>query len=280
VVLINYRHQAIYCFAIAAPGVTHRQPENELAVSSFISFHKLVESRLIALMRGDHDLKWNCDNSIANSIVYFPTCFFMKAVCDELWCNRAYGRQSPLYRYLVLQRGNASDFGYSSVTVSYGQIEFDDSDADGNSLGINLSIEVGDSFFVFGSYGQAEIDDTFITADIDAYNLGVGFHMPLSDKIDLVTSLSYEYADISVPGFGSADDSGYGLGLGLRFAATEKFEINGGVNYVDFSDGGDDTSLGAGVLYNFTNSFSFGVAGNWNDDSTAYSVGGRFYFGR
>ena len=174
----------------------------------------------------------------------------------------------------------ADDFGYSSVTASYGLIEFDDFDADGDSLGISASVEVGDSFFVFGSYGMAEIDDNFVTADIDAYNLGVGFHMPLSDKMDLVASASYEYAEISIPGFVSDDDSGYGLGLGVRFAATEKIEINGSVNFVDFSDAGNDTTLGAAFLYNFTNSFTLGVAGNWSDDATAYSVGGRFYFGR
>jgi opacity protein-like surface antigen len=172
----------------------------------------------------------------------------------------------------------ADDFGYSAVTVSYGLIEFDD--ADGTSLGIDLSFEVGDSFFVFGGYGMAEIEDSVDTADIDAYNLGIGFHMPLSDKIDLVASASYEYAEVTVPLLGSVDDNGYGLGLGLRFAATEKIEINGSVNYVDFSDRGNDTTLGAGFLYNFTSNFSLGAAGNWNDDSTAYSVSGRFYFGK
>lgn len=182
--------------------------------------------------------------------------------------------------FAISASAHADDFGYNSVTASYGLIEFDDFDTDGNSLGINLSVEVGDSFFVFGSYGQAEIDGSNGTADIDAYNLGVGFHMPLSDKMDLVASASYEYADTTVPGLGSDDDNGYGLGLGVRFAATEKIEIDGSVNFVDLSDGGNDTSLGAAFLYNFTSNFSLGAAGSWNDDSTAYSVGARFYFGK
>ena len=82
-----------------------------------------------------------------------------------------------------------------------------------------------------------------------------------------------------MPGFGSVDDNGIGLGVGLRYAVNEQFEIDAGISYVDFSDGGDDTTFGAGFLYNITESFSVGVGGDWGDDATAYSIGGRFYFG-
>ena len=173
----------------------------------------------------------------------------------------------------------ADGFNYNSVTASYGQIDFDNLNADGDSLGTSASAEVGESFFVFGGYGVADISDSVISVDVDSWDVGVGYHMPMSDSVDFVASLSYEYIDISVPGFGSVDDNGIGLGVGLRYAANEQFEIDAGVSYVDFSDGGDDTSFGAGVLYNFTESFSVGVAGDWGDDASAYSIGGRFYFG-
>ena len=173
----------------------------------------------------------------------------------------------------------ADGFSYNSVTVSYGQIDFDNLNADGDSLGIGASAEIGESFFVFGGYGVADIGDSVVSVDVDSWDVGIGYHMPISDSVDFVSSLSYEYVDISAPGLGSVDDNGIGLGVGLRYAANERFEINAGISYVDFSDGGDDTTFSAGFLYNFTESFSVGVGGDWGDFSTAYSIGGRFYFG-
>ena len=174
----------------------------------------------------------------------------------------------------------ADDFSYNSVTLGYGQADFDDIDADGDSIGAELSFEVGESFFVFAGYGVADLDDDFgNSADVDSWNAGLGYHMDLSESVDLVTSLAYEYVDISVPGFGSADDNGIGLGLGLRVAASESFELNAGINYVDYSDGGDDTSFGVGALYNFNDTFSAGISGDFGDDVNVYTIGGRFYFG-
>jgi len=173
----------------------------------------------------------------------------------------------------------AGDFNYNSVTASYGLIDFDDIDADGDTIGISGSAAVSESFHVFASYGVGDVDDGFISADIDQWNAGIGYNNSLSESVDLVVGLSYEYVDISVPGFGSADDNGYGLSVGLRMAASEKLEVDAGVAYVDLGDSGDSTAFGAGVLYNFTESFSLGLSASIDDDVTAYNVGGRFYFG-
>ena len=173
----------------------------------------------------------------------------------------------------------ADGFSYNSVTASYGQIDFDDLNADGDILSINGSAAIGESFFVFGGFGMADISDNVVSADVDSWDVGIGYHIPMSENVDFVSSLSYNYVDISVPGFGSFDEEGIGLGVGLRYAANEQFEIDAGVSYVDLSNGRDDTTFGAGFLYNFTENFSVGVAGDWGDDATAYSIGARFYFG-
>lgn len=174
----------------------------------------------------------------------------------------------------------AADFNYNAVTLSYGQTEFDDIDADGDSIGADISLEVGESFFVFTGYGVGELDDNFgASVDVDAWAAGLGHHMALSEKVDLVTRLSYQYVDISAPGFGSVDDNGVGIGLGLRMAGSENVEVNIGISYIDLNDSGSDTTFGAGFLYNFTDSFSAGVSGDWADDGYSYGVGARFYFG-
>jgi hypothetical protein len=174
----------------------------------------------------------------------------------------------------------AQDFDYNYLSLGYQRVNLDDGtfDVDGDGLGLEGSFEVGESFFIFGGYGMAEFEEQGITVDVDQATVGLGWHTELSDNVDFVTGLSYEYIDVSALGLG-VDDNGIGLGVGLRYAASDNIEINGGVDYVDYSDGGDDTTFGLGFLYGVTESIDIGLNGEWGDDSSAYGISGRFYFG-
>ncbi len=171
----------------------------------------------------------------------------------------------------------ADGFNYNHVTASYGQIDFDDSSSDGDLFGIEGSFAVSESFHVFAGYGVGEIEDTSV--EMDQWNVGLGYNNSLSDRVDLVVGLSYEYIELSTPGQISIDDNGIGVSVGLRMAATDKLEVDAGISYVDFSDRGDNTAFGGGVLYNFTDSFALGANVSFDDDATGYGIGGRFYFG-
>ena len=174
----------------------------------------------------------------------------------------------------------ADGFNYNSVTATYGQIDFDDlSGVDTDLFGIEGSFAVSESFHVFAGYSVGEIEDSVSSVDMDQWNVGLGYNTSLSDRVDLVVGLSYEYIELSAANQISIDDNGIGLSVGLRMAATEKLEVDAGISYVDFSDGGDNTAFGGGVLYNFTESFALGASISFDDDATGYNVGGRFYFG-
>ncbi len=174
----------------------------------------------------------------------------------------------------------ADGFNYNHVTASYGQIDFDDlDDVDTDIFGLEGSFSVSDSFHVFGGYGVGEIEDNITSVDLTTWNAGLGYNTSLSDSIDLVARLSYEYIELSEPGQISIDDNGVGISVGLRMAATDKFEVDAGISYVDLSDGGDNTTFGGGVLYSFTDSFALGANVSFDDDATGYGIGGRFYFG-
>jgi len=170
---------------------------------------------------------------------------------------------------------SAEDFDYNYLTLGYGQMEFDDIDVDGDGFMIGGSYAINDSYHVFIGYNAADLD-----FDIDAttWGAGIGYNRGLSDVVDFVARLSYEYVELDAAGVGSVDDNGLGLGIGLRFAASDKLELNAGINHVDFSDSGDDTGFEAGGLYSFTDSFSLGLGGDWSDDASAYTLSGRFYF--
>lgn len=170
----------------------------------------------------------------------------------------------------------AQGLDYNYIQGSYSQVEFDDIDVDGDGFGIGASFGISDRFAVFGSYSTADLD---FDVEVNTFDVGLAFHAPISDSVDVVTSVSYVSVDVELQGFGSADDDGFGLGVGLRAMAAPALEINGGISYVDFGDGGDDTTFGAGFLYSFTDIFEVGLAGNWGDDASSYGLNARVYFG-
>jgi opacity protein-like surface antigen len=169
----------------------------------------------------------------------------------------------------------AEDPNYNFIQGSYGQIEADDVDVDGDAFGIEGSVALTDRFHLFGGYTTADLD---FGVDLNQSEIGVGFNSPISETVDLIASLAYVSAEVE-SGFGSADDSGYGLGLGLRAMVTPVIEVNGDIQYVDFGDGGDDTGFGAGFLYNFTERFAAGLSGDWSDDFSSYQLNARMHFG-
>ena len=170
----------------------------------------------------------------------------------------------------------AEDFDYNFVQASYGQVELDDVDVDGDGFGIAGSVEVSEHFHLFGGYTTGDFDFGVDSTDLSA---GLGYNAPISETVDLVASIAYVSTEVDIPGFGSVDDNGYGLGLGLRGMATPAVELNGGISFVDLGDSGDDTSFAAGFLYHFSDAFAAGLSGGWSDDATSYQLNGRFSFG-
>lgn len=171
----------------------------------------------------------------------------------------------------------AEQFDYNYFFIGYGNLEFDDIDVDGDGFGIGGSYAISGDFHVFADYTAADLD---FDVDASSWSAGVGYNTSVSPVVDLVASVSYEYVELDAPIVGSVDDSGLGLGLGMRFAATEVLELNAGISYVDLSDSGDETTFALGGLYHFTDAFALGLGGSWGDDSSSYSISGRFYFDR
>ena len=177
----------------------------------------------------------------------------------------------------------AEGFSYTYASLGYGNTDFDEVDADGNGFLANGSIAFNENFHGFANLALAELDADIVTplgvipVEVDAtrWSAGFGYNRGLSEKVDLVTRLSYESIDFDVPG---GDDSGYGLGVGVRYAAADQFEVNAGIKRVDYSDFGDDTAFELGGLYSFNDSWSMNLTGEFSDDVTILSLSARFYF--
>ena len=187
-------------------------------------------------------------------------------------------RSSLLVLLLAFSTASYADgFDYNYLDLSYGILDFDDIDVDGDGFGIGGSFAINPDFHVFAGYQSAGLD---FGVDVSSFMAGVGYNTELSPTVDAIARLSYQYMDIDAPGFSSVDDNGLGFGVGLRFAASDVLELNAGIDYIDFSDGGDDTGFSLGAFYSFSDVFDAGLSGSWSDDTSSYALTGRYYFGR
>jgi hypothetical protein len=178
---------------------------------------------------------------------------------------------------LVSAPSIAADLSYNYLELGYQWFDIDGTSADASGLLLGGAAEVGESWFLTGGYANADVDGGI---DTDTISLGMGYHAPLTDSVDLVGTLSYVRADVSVSGFGSGDDDGFAITAGLRGMLTDRVELAGSLGYVDFGDssGGDGTSINVSALYNFTANVAGGVFLGFDDDVTGYGIGARWYF--
>ncbi len=167
----------------------------------------------------------------------------------------------------------ADGFSYTYVQASYGTVDIDNVSVDGDGLALTGSFGITDSLNIVGGWQTADFD---AAGDADILRLGLGVHTPITEVMDVTASVSY----LDVEGLGGADDDGFELKVGFRAHVTSMIEVNAGVTYVDLSNGGDDTGFESGALYNFTDTFSIGLSGEWIDDVSTYSLSGRMYFGK
>lgn len=167
---------------------------------------------------------------------------------------------------------------YDYFELGYVNADIDNPDVDGDGFGIGGSFGFAENWFMFAEYADLGFD---FNIDINTFDAGFGYHYPISDTTDFAVTAAYSRAEAKEPGFGSIDDDGYGVGVLIRSMVNDAFELNGGLNYVDFGgNDGDDTSFTVGGLYSFTDNVAFGARVEIGDDVNLYQLGFRFYFNK
>lgn len=183
-----------------------------------------------------------------------------------------------IFTLLLAVPAMAEGPSYNFVQAGYQSVDLDVGggfDVDGDGWGVGGSVEFGESFFGFAAYSDIGFD---FSVDLSQLQVGVGWHTGISDSTDFVARAGYVEAEVDAPGFGSFDDSGYLVAIGVRSNITPLIELFGEVAYVDFGDD-DNTSVGGGVYFNLTETFAIGVGASTDDDATAYGANLRLYFG-
>lgn len=138
------------------------------------------------------------------------------------------------------------NYTYAEFDVCWVDPDYSGSDTE---IGFQLlgSASVYRDLFVRASYLDSGGD-----ADVSLFKIGAGWAFPIQERLDGYGILQLGRVDV-----GSADDTGWLLEGGVRYAATEKIELNGLIEVVDFED--TELGFGAGGRYSFTPQLSAGL---------------------
>lgn len=166
----------------------------------------------------------------------------------------------------LAQQAMADDLSYTYVEAGY--FNADDVDLDG--FDIKGSYGFTDLLHGFASYSDGSFDGG---GDLKAYEVGLGLNYSLNPAIDAIGTLSYVNADYDV-----GSDDGYKLSARLRGRVGSGFELEGGVNYVDLNDAGDNTYFDVGGRYYFTPAFALGAGVEVDNDDETWRVSFRYNF--
>jgi len=190
-------------------------------------------------------------------------------------------KQSYLAVGILLLSGGpvlADGLSYSYIQAGYQDVSIDlgnGPDIDGDGYSVAGSVAIADDWFIFAGYSALEFESI---VDLDQLSVGGGYHSAISSKTDWYATLAYLDASLETDFFGSADDSGYGVSVGLRSMVSPSLELYGSVAYSDLGDGIDGTAFGAGLWYNVSGNLALGLGASFDEDATSYGVGLRLYF--
>jgi hypothetical protein len=169
----------------------------------------------------------------------------------------------------------AETMDYSYAEIGYVDTEFEGRgfDVDGDGFALRGSVAVNQTFFVFAGYEDIGLDEG---VDLTTLNVGGGAHWPLNDRLDIVGRLGIVQAEIEAGPF-EEDEDGFLLGARLRGAVSPKFELEGGVDYMDI-DTGEDTFVVLEGRYFFVDQFAGGLGLQIGDDVTSIGLNLRVTF--
>jgi hypothetical protein len=167
----------------------------------------------------------------------------------------------------------ADGLGYSYVEGAYVSTHVDGVSNNADGFALAGSMQLPKHVFAFAGYA----DQSRSGIKDRNYNLGAGYAWSLAPKADLYGKLGYIRRENRWMG-SSASANGLELGVGVRARVIEQLELEGSVNYADWSKGGDDTWFGLAGRWHFSNQLSAGLSAAFGDDAKTYGLNARWTF--
>jgi opacity protein-like surface antigen len=170
----------------------------------------------------------------------------------------------------------SAQFNYTFVDISFVDIDFDVGpvSVDGDGFAVSGAFTVGESFFIGGSYNDADFD---FNIDGEITRIGGGYFHSLNEDMDFVATFGFIDAEVGVGPF-SAGDDGLTLGGGIRVALADSVEVDAMLEYVDMDSGGSDTGAIVRGRYYFNEGLAVAGQVDLGKDIETFRIGVRWEF--
>ncbi len=175
-------------------------------------------------------------------------------------------------------------FGYTYVGVGLDRATYDvpyPNTADGRIGWIDAQLGLGDNFFAGAStaLGSMAVNDRREVV-VKGVSATLGAHYRLADSIDGVAAFDYAVIRYAYDNIDLVDDEVYTSGsLGLRYAASRKLELRGGLS-MDLNQDSTDTSWSVGAIIYPVRRFGLGIDYSAGDDWSSVGIIARIYADR
>jgi hypothetical protein len=179
----------------------------------------------------------------------------------------------------LLAAAQPDQIDYLYLDLGYAKTETDTpaGDVDGSGLGFEVSVPVRDHVHLVGGYAATELDDNADADGVEKY-FGVGTQWAFARKFSVYGQAGFIDLDLDL-GLGTVEDDGVFLSGGIRYMPAAGWEVRGGADYFDLDILDTDATLFVATDLFLTDVVTLTARLSGNDDSTALSIGARFYFG-
>lgn len=170
----------------------------------------------------------------------------------------------------VAQADEGENLGYKYAELRF--VDIDDRSGDGFQL--NGSYQVMGNWILVAGVTAVSSDGN---VDSTLVEIGGGYVLPFSDRMDLVSTLRFVSGESDTPGGGRVDDEGVGISTGLRSRVDSRFEFRGFVNHINMGHD-QDTFVELAGDYFVTRRLAAGASVKFAGDADSVTVGARWFF--
>jgi hypothetical protein len=160
---------------------------------------------------------------------------------------------------------HARDLSYSYIEIGAASTETEvlGIEIEGDAKSVFASAEIGDKAYIHAAYGNTEFD---FDIETNLFSAGLGLHTDISEGTDIFVEVSFVSSEVEQPSFGSEDDTGTGVDIGIRHLVSDSLELNAGFAQVSIFDE-SETAFGVGARLYANESISVGIEYATADDT-------------
>jgi hypothetical protein len=192
---------------------------------------------------------------------------------------------------LAAQATDGLSYTYAEAGLTRAELDQGDdfSTLKANGGYLRGSYALTDATYVFGSYTRVSDSESAygikLEGDLDQYELGLGWHMPMSDRVDFLAEAAYVRLDLTVKasymGNSARESDALNAGrvsLGLRGAPSARTEAWVKAGAMDGSKMDSEFVGHLGGQFKFNQTWGLIGEVQWLGENTLYSAGVRASF--